>query len=118
MEKKDDMESMMKELDIIKEIIKTEMERRGINIEDIILFGSRAKGNYKKDSDYDVYIIVDKKLSFKEMNEIITSIKWLLDLKSIPNDIIIRSKDDADYYKNFIGNISYYVNREGKSIWK
>ena len=39
------------------------------NIIDIILFGSRAKGNYRKGSDIDIAILSEG-LSFDELNQI------------------------------------------------
>ena len=35
----------------IKKIIKEEVEKRGVKILRMLLFGSRARGNYKPDSD-------------------------------------------------------------------
>ncbi len=35
----------------IKEVIENAAERRGIDVEAVILFGSRARGDFREDSD-------------------------------------------------------------------
>lgn len=51
------------ELNTIKKVLKT------LDIEKVILFGSRAKGNYKKGSDVDLAIIGDEKQVSYWLNE-------------------------------------------------
>ena len=41
------------ENNIIKEQITKSLDEMGISFENIILFGSRARGDYNEDSDYD-----------------------------------------------------------------
>jgi len=38
------------------EIIREEIEERGMKVLKIILFGSRAKGTFREDSDWDILI--------------------------------------------------------------
>jgi predicted nucleotidyltransferase len=45
----------------IKNIINQVFEEKGIRVERIILFGSRARGDFKENSDWDLLIIVEKK---------------------------------------------------------
>jgi len=47
----------------IKKIILEILYSMKISIKDIILFGSRARGDYKKNSDWDILIIVKNKIS-------------------------------------------------------
>ncbi len=101
----------------IKEVILDECGKAGVEVVKIILFGSRARGDAKPDSDFDVYVVVENKISFNEMADIVSKIKWQLALLNIPNDIILRSQDDAERYRNSIGLISHYAHREGISIW-
>lgn len=46
---------------IIKQLSETLKKEVGKDIKDIILFGSRARGDSYSDSDYDFLILVDKK---------------------------------------------------------
>ncbi len=101
----------------IKEVILDECGKAGVEVVKIILFGSRARGEAKPDSDFDVYVVVENKIGFNEIADIVSKIKWQLALLNIPNDIIIRSKDDAERYRNSIGLISHYAQKEGINIW-
>jgi predicted nucleotidyltransferase len=97
----------------IVNVIKQELGDNNIKIEKIILFGSRAKGEAKSDSDWDIYVVVDKELDFREKSLIIAKIQCRLAEMKIPNDIIIRSKQKFEENKNVVGYISYYANKEG-----
>ena len=46
-----------KNVDIAKKIITEEVEKAGYQVDRIILFGSRARGDYKENSDYDFFAI-------------------------------------------------------------
>ncbi len=99
-------------------IIKEEIKKNGLKVLKILLFGSRAKGNYKQDSDFDFFVIVDKKLSFNEKWDIIDGIKIKLAKLRILNDIIIKSNDEIEEEKYDVGRITYYVFKEGIEVWK
>ncbi|MCB1179421.1 MAG: nucleotidyltransferase domain-containing protein [Leptospiraceae bacterium] len=47
---------------ILKKLIASIRNELGNNLSKIILFGSRAKNNHEKDSDYDLLILVNKNL--------------------------------------------------------
>jgi predicted nucleotidyltransferase len=101
---------MEKAIQIIKETI----ENRGIKVLKIILFGSRAKGTAREDSDWDFFVIIDKKLSFNEKWDIIDEIKIKLAKLKIPNDILLKSEDEVEESKDDVGRITYYVLKELK----
>jgi len=105
---------MEKALQTIKETI----ENRGLKVLKIILFGSRAKGNARKDSDWDFFVVIDKKLNFNEKWDIIDEIKIKLAKLKIPNDIIIKSEDEMIESKGDVGRITYYILKEGVELWK
>ncbi|MGB9856235.1 MAG: nucleotidyltransferase domain-containing protein [Caldisericum exile] len=97
-------------------IIREEIEKRGIKVTKIILFGSRAKGTYKEDSDWDFFVVIDKKLSFNEKWDIIDEIKIRLAKLGTPNDIILKSEDEVEEAKEDVGRITYYVLKEGVEV--
>ena len=103
---------MEKAIQIIKEII----ENRGIKVLKIILFGSRAKGTAREDSDWDFFVIIDKKLSFNEKWDIIDEIKIKLAKLKMPNDIFLKSEDEVEESKDDVGRITYYVLKEGVEV--
>ena len=94
-------------------IIKEEIKKRGIDVKKIILFGSRARNAYKKDSDWDFFVIIDKELDFLKKREIILNIRRRLAELEIPNDIIIQSESIVKQRKNNTGYITYYALKEG-----
>ena len=72
------------ELETIKKIANS------LNIEKIILFGSRAKGNYKKGSDVDLAIIGDERKFSYYLNEE-TNLPYFFDvvnLKKLNDEIL------------------------------
>ncbi|MCD6407732.1 nucleotidyltransferase domain-containing protein [bacterium] len=97
----------------IKKIVTEELEKRGVKLLKMLLFGSRAKENFREDSDWDIFVIVDKKMSFSEKWDIIDEIKIKLAKKGIPNDIIIKSAEEVEEGKEDVGRITYYVLKEG-----
>jgi predicted nucleotidyltransferase len=99
-------------LRIIREIF----TRKKIKIEKIIIFGSRARGDFNKDSDWDFLVIADKEIAIKEKHRLIIQIKRKLAKLGIPNDIIIQSMSKFESMKRFPGNISYAANLEGVTV--
>ncbi len=100
----------------IKKIIKEEVEKRGVKILWMLLFGSRAKGNYKPDSDWDIFVIIDKKLSFAEKWDIIDDIKIRLARLHIPNDIILKSEEEVKESEDNVGTATYYALKDGIEV--
>jgi len=100
------------------QIIKETIENKGIKVLKIILFGSRAKGTAREDSDWDFFVIIDKKLSFNEKWDIIDEIKIKLAKLKIPNDIFLKSEDEVEESKDDVGRITYYALREGIEVWR
>ena len=100
----------------ISRIIKGELEARGLRILKMVLFGSRAKGSNRPDSDWDILVVIDKRMNFMEKWEIIDAIKIRLARLSIPNDIILKSEEEIEESKDNVGKVTYYALREGIEI--
>ncbi len=100
----------------IKKIIKEVLKEFRVNLKALILFGSRAKGNENKYSDWDFLIIVKEDLSFPKKRKIAKEIRVRLAESFIPCDIIIKSESEIEYYKNFIGSITRQALKEGIKI--
>ena len=102
----------------IKRTIKEEVEGRGLRIIRMLLFGSRAKGSNRPDSDWDILVVIDKRMDFMEKWEIIDAIKIRLARLGIPNDIILKSEEELEESKDNVGEVTYYALREGIEIWR
>lgn len=104
-----------------KEINLSEITNRivfEINPEMIILFGSRARGENKPDSDLDILIVESKpfnKLRSRWKETI--KIRRLLDDTNIAKDILVYSKDEMEYWKDSINHIIPRSLKEGKVLY-
>ena len=107
---------MDRKIEEAKEIIKEEVEKAGLKVVKIILFGSRIRGDYKEDSDWDFYVVVDKDIKFNEMKKLIGKIQLRLAELNLPNDLILRGINQFEKAKKIVGNISYYAAKEGIEI--
>lgn len=107
------VESMGKEMEIAKAIITREIEKVGLKIIKIILFGSRARGDFNKDSDWDLLVIVDKDIGPYQKRRILGEIYRALAKLEESYEIIITSQANFEKRKNVIGYISYEADKEG-----
>jgi predicted nucleotidyltransferase len=98
---------------IIRNTILKIFLENNLNIKSIILFGSRARGDFKNNSDWDLLIIVENRLSIKEKRELSKKIRTVLANLNIPSDVIIKSKIEINYFADFIGSITREALKEG-----
>jgi len=61
-----------------RQIILEIAEKEGVKVSQIILFGSRTRGQARSDSDWDVLVTTEEELSFKEKWEVIDKMKACL----------------------------------------
>ena len=76
-------------------------------ISKIVLFGSRAKGNYKISSDIDIAIVTDGNLTFTELNKL----KVNLDDLMLPYSV-----DLVEYNKIENADLIDHINRVGINL--
>lgn len=82
----------------------------------ILLFGSRSRGNFNAESDYDILVIVKQNLSIKEKRTYASIIRKQLAEQEIDADIIVKTEADINYFKDKIGSITRAAVQEGISI--
>jgi predicted nucleotidyltransferase len=87
-----------------------------LNCERIILFGSRARDDFSTGSDYDILIIVQKNLTIEEKMRLLACLRKELAKKGIDADIIIKSNDEVEYYKDKIGSVVRTALKEGVAL--
>lgn len=88
---------------IIKNIVETVKE---YNPEKVILFGSRARGDYKKNSDID--IAVDLKLPFREERKLKEKIEELSGIYSV----------DLIFFPKINENLKKHILKEGVVLYE
>ncbi|MEM5821002.1 MAG: nucleotidyltransferase domain-containing protein [Candidatus Aenigmatarchaeota archaeon] len=97
----------------IKEIILQTAKEMNIEIDRIILFGSRARGDYREDSDYDLLIVTKEKLDKEKELEFLAKATNKFLEENFDVDIIIVSFDYYLKYKDVYGDISGIATKEG-----
>lgn len=83
----------------------------------VLLFGSRAKGNEHAESDYDLLIITadtyDPREKMAWENKIRKALVYSLDL---PFDVIMQSKSEVKEKRELTGHIVYYAMKEAMEL--
>ncbi|ODS37576.1 hypothetical protein BEH94_10145 [Candidatus Altiarchaeales archaeon WOR_SM1_SCG] len=83
--------------------------------EKIILFGSYASGTPTEESDLDLLVIKDSdvpsRLQNREVRKVTSGLK-------IPIDVIVKTKNDFEKYKDIVGTIIYPANKFGRVVYE
>lgn len=78
------------------------------NVREVVIFGSRAKGNYREGSDIDLAVIADN-LTYNQLMDMMLEI----------DDLGLLYKVDLiDYNKNKDNPIGEHIRRVGKTFYK
>jgi len=79
----------------------------------IILFGSRARNDFVAESDYDLLIILNDKLSFQDKRKISSLIRKVFAKKLIDADVIVKTTEEINYFKDKTGSVVKNALEEG-----
>jgi predicted nucleotidyltransferase len=81
--------------------------------EKIILFGSYARGDFTKDSDLDLLVILPG-----SVNQAEEMVRLRLALRDIPMpiDVIVYSRDEVERRRHLRGTMLYHALREGRVL--
>ncbi|WP_369017679.1 nucleotidyltransferase domain-containing protein [Thermatribacter velox] len=101
---------------IIKRIIVEVLTEFGVEADKIILFGSRARGNFDEKSDWDILVILKKEVSQKVEQEIFKRITVRLSEMLIPCDILIRTPQQVKRFEGYVHSVTKTALREGKVL--
>jgi uncharacterized protein len=83
----------------------------------VLLFGSRVRGEYTIDSDYDLLEITQETYTPRLKMNLESKIrKALINELNLPFDVIIQSKKEVSKKKNLSGHIVYYAMKEAIEI--
>ncbi len=107
---------MRKELGQAKKVFEEELEKAGLELISLLLFGSRATGDFNQDSDWDFLLIIDQDLERKQKWELILKMKRKLAKLRIPNDIIIESEKRLGQKARDPGHIAHYALKQAAKI--
>jgi predicted nucleotidyltransferase len=91
---------------------------RLVDPEQIILFGSHARGDARPDSDVDFVIIEKEPYGPGRSRRLRTSALYEALMSSgVPKDILLYSQDEVEFWRNSLNNILARVIREGKVLY-
>ncbi len=98
---------------LIKEAVKRIID--GFNPEKIILFGSYAYGHPSPDSDMDLLIVMD---TDAKPHKRAAPIRKVLKGIGIPKDVIVKTPDEFERFKDVIGTIIYPAAHKGRLLYE
>jgi len=81
--------------------------------EQIFLFGSRARGDFRPDSDYDVLAIVPHNLSQKERLRLSSHCRQRLAQMGVDADVFVKSPHEVSDYRDKRGSIVHEALESG-----
>ncbi len=104
------------EVSIIKEHVLRALQNIGASAQRIILFGSRARKDFTRFSDYDILIITNKTFEINEKMRISKNIRTYLAKMGIDVDVIIKSDNEVEVLKDKPGSIVRNALKEGVAL--
>jgi predicted nucleotidyltransferase len=85
------------------------------NPQKIILFGSYAYGHPTADSDMDIMIVMD---TDEKPHKRAVSVRKILKGIGMPKDIIVKTPEEFERFKDIVGTIVYPAAHKGKVIYE
>ena len=79
---------------------------------DVMLFGSRAKGSYTDDSDYDVLIVTESEFTIAQKIPLRTSVRKNLLKSGIRTDVLIQSRSELEKKRKLPGHFIRSILKE------
>ena len=100
-----------------RQLIKVMVQRlvRQFDPEQIILFGSQARGTAGPDSDVDLLVVAP--VSFAQKRKRQLEMRIALHDVRVPKDIILVTPDEVKWDRHIVGTIVYPALREGKVLY-
>lgn len=93
--------------------IREEFAAREIAVKQLLLFGSRARGDAAPDSDWDFLVVTGARMSWTEKRDIWLSLARRLAARAISADILIKFEQDFERDRRDVGKTTYYAAKEG-----
>ena len=90
-----------------------------VDPEQIILFGSHARGDAREDSDVDLIVIEAEPFGKDrcQRSELIRVRKAVKDF-DVPKDILVFSLEDVEYWRDSLNNVLARAMREGRVLYE
>ncbi|MDP3105007.1 MAG: nucleotidyltransferase domain-containing protein [Candidatus Methanoperedens sp.] len=110
----------MKEIKNPESIIKKQISEiflnAGYSTKKIILFGSRARKDFSRSSDYDILLITETTFEIKEKMSLSKKIREYLAKSGIDVDVVIKSDSEVQVLRDKQGSIVRNALKEGVAL--
>lgn len=104
------------EENLLREIVEVIIRVR--SPEAIILFGSRARGDARIESDMDLLVIEKEPFSpQRSRRKEVTHLQMILRKFPFSKDILLYSRDEFDYWRNSLNHLIGRASREGRVLY-
>jgi len=100
------------------EVICSVARQHGVEVVQIYLFGSRARGDAQRDSDWDFYVVIDKETSFAQRQQIASRIRRSLAQQRMACDVLVQGEQTVSQRHSDTGYLTYYALREGVPLYE
>ncbi|MCS7309386.1 MAG: nucleotidyltransferase domain-containing protein [Armatimonadetes bacterium] len=95
------------------EVICSVAQQHGVEVVQIYLFGSRARGEGEEESDWDFYVVTSEPMTRAQQRLILQEAKRVLAKMHLPNDILLERYAQFEKFKQLVGHIAHEVGQEG-----
>ena len=90
-----------------------------VDPEQVILFGSRARGDERENSDIDLVVVEaepfgPERSRHREMVRLYHAVAGF----PVPTDVLVYSHEDVDYWRNSLNHVLARALREGKVLYE
>lgn len=90
-----------------------------VDPEQIILFGSHARGDARRDSDVDLVVIETEPFGNGRCQRSETiRVRRAVEDFDVPKDILVFSLEDVEYWRDSLNNVLARALREGKVLYE
>lgn len=88
-----------------------------VDPEQVILFGSRARGDFRQDSDVDLVVIEAEPFGAdRSRHQEMVRLLAVVSEFDVEVDVLVFSLDDVEYWKDSINHVLARALREGKVV--
>ncbi|MDE0030338.1 MAG: nucleotidyltransferase domain-containing protein [Deltaproteobacteria bacterium] len=103
--------------DLIQRMVRAIVEE--VAPEQVILFGSRARGDYRENSDVDLLVLEAEPFGpGRSQHEELVRLYRTLRTFHVPADVLVFSRDDVDYWRDSLNHVLARALREGKVLYE
>ena len=100
----------------IKKVILETARKYGIEVDRIILFGSRARGDYREDSDWDILVVTRGRLVGETRDMFVLEIVRKLAKEGLDVHPIVVSREGFEARRKYVGTVEGFATIEGKVL--